>query len=259
MTIPNTVGALEVLREFRDHLLHNNAIHERHKYATFPGESNPSYDDASYRELQRLAPLVEEIASAVESDPTRHRPPSVVVAFSGMWSWSTYPRWVERLIGILENRARRNEIFNPAGPSLSAPQLHSWVWNAATDLWGDGHYREAVQAAATAVERQTKLKIDRGDLSGAKLYAEAFGLQTKPGTRRLRFPHLEAETSDGQTTQDWNSAHDGAASFGRGCSLGIRNVVSHNIEALTEQVALEHLAALSVLARWVDTTEVQVD
>ena len=258
MTLHNPAKALEVLYEFRDHLIRNHEVHERHEHSNSHGEPNPSYGDASYRELQQLEPVIEEIASALESDPARDHAPRVAVAYAGMWGWSTHPRWVERLIGILENRARRDEIFEPAGPKLKAAQLHPWVWNAALDLWNDGHYREAVQAAATAVERQTKLKIDRGDLGGTKLYAEAFTLKTRPGIPKLRFRHLEAQTSDGSSTQDWNSAHDGAAAFGRGCSLGIRNLVSHSIDAVSEHVALEHVAALSVLARWVDTAAVEV-
>ena len=258
MTFPNPAKALEVLYEFRDHLIRNQEIHERHENSNSYGELNPSYDDASYRELQRLEPIIEEIARAVESDPARHHAPGVGVAFAGMWAWSTQPGWVERLIGILENRARRDEVFEPAGPNLKAVQLHPWVWNAALDLWNDGHFREAVQAAATAVERQTKLKIDRGDLGGTKLYTEAFALQTRPGIPRLRFRHLEAQTRDGNITQDWSSAHEGAAAFGRGCSLGIRNLVSHSTDAVSEHVALEHLAALSMLARWVDTAVVEV-
>jgi hypothetical protein len=37
-----------------------------------------------------------------------------------------------------------------------------------------------------------------------------------------------------------------------GCAQGIRNPQAHPSEDITEQEALEQLAALSVLARWVD-------
>ena len=40
--------------------------------------------------------------------------------------------------------------------------------------------------------------------------------------------------------------------LGMGCAQGIRNPQAHPTDALTEQEALEQLAALSVLARWVD-------
>lgn len=40
--------------------------------------------------------------------------------------------------------------------------------------------------------------------------------------------------------------------LGMGCAQGIRNPQAHPSDDITEQEALEQLAALSVLARWVD-------
>ncbi len=162
--VPNPEEALEVLREFRELLDANQTIHSNALVP--PGTRNPASTDPSHRELQRLEPLVEEIARSLEDDPARHRAPSPVAAFAGMWRWSTRPAWVERLIGIVESRDRRDAILTPVGPRLSASRFHQWVWNAAKDLWDNGHYREAVQAAATAIERQTQLKLGR-DVSGA--------------------------------------------------------------------------------------------
>ena len=44
-------------------------------------------------------------------------------------------------------------------------------------LWDDGHYGPAVHEATKAVELQTQLKIDRQDLDGKDLYAQAFNNQ----------------------------------------------------------------------------------
>ena len=44
--------------------------------------------------------------------------------------------------------------------------------------------------------------------------------------------------------------------FGRGCAQGIRNLNAHGTGELPKQEALEYLAALSVLARWVEACEV---
>ena len=44
--------------------------------------------------------------------------------------------------------------------------------------------------------------------------------------------------------------------LGMGCAQGIRNPQTHPSDDITEQEALEQLAALSVLARWVDECDV---
>jgi len=245
----NAEPALELLHEFRGHLERNKDLHSRHG-------NEAARDDDSARQLTELEPLIEQIAASVESDPKRHRPPGHGVYTAGMLSWSNRVRWVARLIGILENRARHTDIFAAAGPQLAASQLHPWVWNAAVDLWDDGHYREAVQRAATSIEEHTRLILDLASPSAADLYMTAFKTDANRGERRLRFRDLQEKTTDGQTTANWRSAHDGAAHFGRGCAQAIRNLASHRTDDLEEQVALEYLASLSVLARWIDTAQV---
>ncbi|MCY3806638.1 MAG: hypothetical protein OXG91_09115 [bacterium] len=247
----NPDSALEVLTEFRDLLRLNEQLHGQYGSAAAEGhESN--------QRLRELEPLVEKIAAAIEVDRNRHRPHGHMLMTAGMWWWSNRVGWVDRLIGILRNRTREDDVFTPAGPKLDAANLHRWVWHAATDLWDSGHYREAVQRAATAVEEQTRLKLESTEPSAADLYMNAFKSKTDPGDRRLRFVDLQAATVDGQKTPDWRSAHDGAAHFGRGCAQAIRNLATHRTDDLTEQIALEYLAALSVLARWVDTATLEV-
>lgn len=52
---------------------------------------------------------------------------------------------------------------------------------------------------------------------------------------------------------------DGVMNFGAGCFMAIRNPVGHlpnDEHELTEQEALERLAAGSLLARWIDEANV---
>ena len=71
---------------------------------------------------------------------------------------------------------------------------------------------------------------------------------------RLRFPDIDR----GERPDDWTSAHEGAMHLGMGCVQGIRNPRAHSSEDITEQEALEQLAVLSVLARWVDNCAFEV-
>lgn len=42
-----------------------------------------------------------------------------------------------------------------------------------------------------------------------------------------------------------------------GCFMAIRNVAAHEEDELSEHEALEQLAALSLLARWIDECELE--
>jgi len=62
--------------------------------------------------------------------------------------------------------------------------------------------------------------------------------------------------NDGSDT--YRSLQRGAMALAEGIYAGIRNPLNHEAPAdLSEQVALEYLAALSVLARWVDDAIVE--
>ena len=236
-------AALERLREF--HALLDAAI-----------SSRPVNVPASrWEQLYKLLPLIEDIARRIEPDNVAE-----LASKRDSGSWRLGPARDEtlRLIGILERHEERERILGLEGPTLAAGGLHRWVWNAAVDLWDGGYYKEAVNAAAAAVEEQTHLKLDRGDLSGTDLYTQAFKvgkIGETPDGCRLRFQHLDELTEGRKRNQSWVSAHEGAMHFGRGCAQGIRNLNAHGTGELPEQEALEYLASLSVLARWVDACE----
>ena len=240
MGIADPEAALEKLREFRDLLVTD----ERALRA----------DGRRTAQVPRseLQPLVEQIAQELDPEGVQH--------LGGTWS-NMGQRWTfggaitatDRLIGILEKREEYERIFGAEGPKLAGSQLHPWVWDAAASLWDDGHYEPAVHEAAKAVELRTQLKLDRRGLDGKDLYAQGFSTKDpKPGEPRLRFPDVDPA----EQPKRWTSAHEGATYLGMGCAQGIRNPQAHPSSDLTEQEALEQLAALSMLARWVDECEV---
>jgi len=165
-------------------------------------------------------------------------------------SWAAAEEAVLRLQGILEFEADHRRILGPHGPTLWAEGLHPWVWKAAANLWDDQHYRQAVLEAANAVELQTRLKIGIEGLKGGNLYAQAFSIDPQGLPKRLRIVGLD------EGTDAWRSAHEGAKFLGMACSAGIRNWAAHPTDKdVTEQEALEYLAAFSVLARWIDDAD----
>jgi len=187
--------------------------------------------------------LLEEIAEQIDPGGLTER-----FRKDAAGSWAGAEEAVLRLRGILEFEADHKQILGPQGPTLSAEGLHPWVWNAATNLWSNEHYGEAVAAAAKAVEKQAQLKLDRRDLTGYRLYSKLF-VSKNHLEYGLVFPQFDTET------ENWTSAHDGARHYGMGCALRIRNLLVHGAIDVSEQTGLEYLAALSLLARWIDAAE----
>jgi len=188
-------------------------------------------------------PLLEEIAKQIDPGGPTDR-----FKKDAAGSWAGVEEAVLRLRGILEFEADHKRILGPRGPTLSAEGLHPWVWAAAVNLWNSEHYGEAVSAAANAVEKQAQLKINRRDLTGYGLYSKVF-VSNNHSEHRLEFSGFDKET------ENWVSAHNGARYYGMGCSLRIRNLLVHGAVDVSEQAGLEYLAALSLLARWIDSAE----
>ena len=171
-------------------------------------------------------------------------------AGSYSWKWTNVSDVVIQLIGVLDQDERLRAMLGPLGPTIAASKLHPWVWEASARLWDDQHRKMAIQAAATAIELQLKAKLGV-DRSGTDLVTRAFNVaDPKPGEPRLRFPGFDTGT------ESWTSMHEGAMSYARACMMAIRNLATHESDEPDAQVALEQLAALSVLARWIDEAEV---
>ena len=239
MAIADPEAALEKVREFRDLLiLDEHAIQE--------GKTR-----AVYVQRIKIQPLIEEIANELDPDGVE----DLGGRFNTLmqrWTLNDAIKRTHRLTGILETREESQRILGPVGPTLVGSQLHSWVWAAAADLWDDGYHEQAVEEAFKRVEHRTQRKVDRRDLGGRKLYTNAFSLNDPTANMpRLRFPDIKKD----ERPDDWTSAHEGAMHLGMGCAQGIRNRRAHLSDDITEQEALEQLAALSVLARWVDECE----
>jgi hypothetical protein len=139
-------------------------------------------------------------------------------------------------------------------PQLSAGRMHDLVWQAASAQWSTGHRHEAVLAAAKAANSRLQEKLGRRDLSETKLVQEALSEKPpEPGKPRLRFMDVDDE-------QTRESLRQGVMAFGAGCFQAIRNPVGHlpnDQHELDEQAALERLAALSLLLRWIDQATVE--
>lgn len=149
-----------------------------------------------------------------------------------------------QMIGQLDDLVARAEVEAP--PKVGVAGMHAAVWGQASRLWRDGHYRQAVSAAADGVIGLVKARTGRNDIADTSQWQQAFSNNPpQPGQPRLRWP---GDPND-QTVKSMN---DGLRQFAPGAQMTIRNPATHGTGEMPEQEAAERLAVLSLLARWVD-------
>lgn len=150
----------------------------------------------------------------------------------------------DQMIGSLEDLAARAEAEAP--PTVDVAQMHPAVWGQAARLWRDGHYRQAVSAAADGVIGLVKSRTGRHNIPDTSQWQQAFSNNPpQPGEPRLRWP-------GDQTDQTVVSMNSGLRQFAPGAQMTIRNPATHGPGEMPQQEAVERLSVLSLLARWVD-------
>jgi hypothetical protein len=198
--------------------------------------------DSIWERMTVQMPTVREVLKRL--DPalaTEVKQPDHLLGTSGMISA------VQEGLGILRDQDEWAANLAPDAPSLVADQFHPHVWSPAAALWDTGQYRVAVEQAAVALSAHIAAKIG-SSLTERSLVAQVFSAkEPNAGQARLHFPGDKS----GDT---WRSRQEGLQLLAQGVFAGIRNVAAHTDDKWTEQVALEHLAVLSVVARWADET-----
>lgn len=167
--------------------------------------------------------------------------------------WNHLRDWSARGIAAIQREEELEEKLGDAAPRISVSSFHPWIWDGARSLWQSRHYLQAVQGAILKLNAETQNKLGRRDISETDLFVQAFSENDpKPGQSRL----LRMQNDDSKT---FKSVQRGARNFAEGVFAGIRNPLAHETDSeMPEQQALEYLAALSVLARWVDDAELEV-
>ncbi len=166
--------------------------------------------------------------------------------------WTQHKEAAQRAYTLLTREAEIRERLGDGAPTIDTDRLHPWAWKGARSMWASRHYRQAVVDALKKVTAEAQNKTGRHDLAETDLFKQLFSLdEAKAGRPRLRL-----RDDDGSDTH--RSVHRGAMALAEGLFAGIRNVVSHTVAETDadEQRALEQLAAVSVLARWVDDARV---
>jgi hypothetical protein len=191
------------------------------------------------RELERIAPGVRRILYTTGPDLGGSLHGQFVADHLAV------EQTVARALRLLATQDEWEDSQDPGNPVLPSTELHPAVWAPAHELWQSGKYRQAVHAAASAVNDLAQRRLERRDVSDVKLMQEAFSTEPpKPGVMRLRCPGDPAD-------QSVKSQQQGAIQFASGCFLAMRNPAAHQIPEWNPLTAFEYLVTFSVLARWI--------
>ena len=200
----------------------------------------------SKTEASQSAYVVEQILDRVLPGWRKDRPER-----DGSFTWlrdqaSRAKAAVQRAVELAEN-------LGDNAPDMDAANLHPWAWENGRSYWNTGHFHQAVMQAAIRVNAETQSKLGRMDVSESTLFNEALSLDAP----KEDAPRLRLVRNDGGKT--YQNLHRGARSFADGLYTAIRNPGMHRPQESDggeEQLALEQLAAFSLLARWIDQAEV---
>lgn len=192
------------------------------------------------RQATRAEPTVVQILKQLE--------PALSVDFVGAgYDTSNGVERCTKALGMLDDREEWAVRLAPDSPSLQAHQMHPVMWQAASPIWVTGEFKLAVQQAAVALSAHIRFKSG-SHLTERELAQQVFSPEPpKVGQSRL---HFVGDPRD----KTWQSRQQGLHLMAQGAFAGIRNVAVHDEAQWGEHEALEHLAVLSVLARWTDET-----
>lgn len=134
----------------------------------------------------------------------------------------------------------------PAGQAARAFEgldLHPEILRAAGQLFEDGHYAQAVDAACKVLVALIRMRSGREDLSGTELMQHVFS----PKSPVLRF--------SGLTTESERDEQQGMMFLYSGAMLALRNPRAHELIEDKPAPAVAYLGFLSMLAKELDRTK----
>jgi hypothetical protein len=220
-------------------------LHLCEQYRAVHRQAGYDYSDECRRidqAAQLLQPTVERILGRLD--------PALQKGFKGLGYTTSDPdRRVRQGLGLLRDMQDLEKRLASDSPALVADRLHPVVWAGAAVVWGTGLYRVAVGQVSVALSAHIKSRVG-SHLNDRELVTQVFSPdEPRPGQPRLHHPGDKKDKA-------WRSRQEGLHLLAQGAFAGIRNLAAHDKVEWTEQEALEHLAVLSVVARWSDETQV---
>lgn len=142
-------------------------------------------------------------------------------------------------------------------PTFAPAQFHPVVWAGASAHWTTHQYRVAVREASEGLTVHWKERLSRSDVDDTVFWQQTLS----PGAPELGKPKLVwPGASEDKTVKSMRGGLEPLAkalnALATGLNLTVRNVTTHTRSELSEQEAMERLAAYSYLARLLDQCEI---
>ncbi len=219
-------------------------------YSTQRGTTTHGFTREDNSKYQSLRTASAQTLTIIRRVLNRNDVPSLMRRVDQAYWLEEGIEFAEHALALIATRRETREKLGSAAPSMKADALHPTIWRAAAGRWESGHYSDAVQRAATALSGQVKDLTGRYELGDNDLMAQAFSLSPpQEGKPRLRWPGNDSDLTV-------KSMRSGLLNMSQGAFAAIRNIATHTTADLPKQEALEQLATLSLLARWIDQCEV---
>lgn len=221
---------------------------ETARQASGGGQSSVSPRSAAFRALQAREDQTRRVLAAAQGSKIL---PNLLTAavYDDAYYVDSGIREAEYALGKLRTDAETQSILGSSAPSMKADALHPIIWNAAAKHWNVGHYSAAVQRAATMLNADVQDRLGRHDVSDSGLMQQAFSDKApEVGKPRLRWPGADSDLMV-------RAMRQGILNMAQGVFAAIRNPATHSTDDMEQQEALEQLATLSILARWIEQCE----
>jgi len=160
-----------------------------------------------------------------------------------------------RLTSLLMDAQARDDSELPA---FSPALMHDVVWAGAAAHWTSHQYRVAVREAAEGLTVFWKEKLDRKDVDDTAFWQQTLSPgEPEAGRPKLAWPGDPADKTVKSMRGGLEPLAKALNNLATGLNLTVRNVATHTRDELSEQEAMERLAAYSYLARLLDLCEVR--
>lgn len=143
-------------------------------------------------------------------------------------------------------------------PGFAPSQLHPLIWGAAAAHWTTHQYRVAVREAAEALTVDWKSRLGRNDVDDTVFWQETLSAGEPSAKRpKLAWPGEPADKTVKSMRGGLAPLAKSLNDLATGLNLTVRNITTHTRQEISEQEALERLAAYSYLARLLDRCEIR--